>query len=94
MLVEGSGEVHVEQLLVVDGEGHHPASETEVAEVVGVNIGVAVGLKCGTWEEGGREGGGLRVGTRWEEESGEGGKGARKGKRGVVGREYSRPSLC
>ena len=56
MLVEGSGEVHVEQLLVVDGEGHHPASETEVAEVVGVNIGVAVGLECGTWEEG-REGG-------------------------------------
>ena len=57
MLVEGSGEVHVEQLLVVDCEGHHPASETEVAEVVGVNIGVAVGLECGTWEEGGREGG-------------------------------------
>ena len=66
MLVEGSGEVHVEQLLVVDCEGHHPASETEVAEVVGVNIGVAVGLECSTWEEGRKEGGGGGGGGGWE----------------------------
>jgi len=50
VLVEGSGEVYIEQLLVVDGEGHLPASKMEVAEVVGVDIGVAVGLECGTWE--------------------------------------------
>ena len=50
MLVEGSGEVYIEQLLLVDGKGHHPASKMEVAEVVGVDVGVAVGLECGTWE--------------------------------------------
>ena len=70
MFVEGSGEVHVEELLVIDGKGHHPASKTEVAEMVGVNIRVTVGLECGTWEggrEGGRREGGRREGGRREE---------------------------
>ena len=74
MFVEGSGEVHVEELLVIDGKGHHPASKTEVAEMVGVNIRVTVGLECGTWEggrEGGRREGGRREGGR------EGGRGRR-----------------
>ena len=45
MFVEGSCEVHTEQLAMVDGQSHHPPSESEVAEVVGINVRVAVGLK-------------------------------------------------
>ena len=56
MFVKGSGEVHVEELLMIDGEGHHPAGKTEVTKMVWINIRVTVGLECGTWE-GGREGG-------------------------------------
>ena len=52
VFVEGSGEVHVEELLVVDGKGHHPASKPEVAEVVWINIRVTIGLECSTWEGG------------------------------------------
>ena len=95
MFVEGSGEVHVEELLVIDGKGHHPASKTEVAEMVGVNIRVTVGLECGTWE-GGREGG-RREGGRREEEGGrregegrkEGGRREEGGREGE-GRERGR----
>ena len=69
MFVEGSGEVHVEELLVIDGKGHHPAGKTEVAEMVGINIRVTVGLECGTWE-GGREEGGRKEGGRGREGEG------------------------
>ena len=47
VLVEGAGEVGVEQLPVVDCQRHQPAGEPEVAEVVRVDVGVAVGLKGG-----------------------------------------------
>ena len=45
VFVEGSCEVHTEELAMVDGQSHHPPSESEVAEVVGINVRVAVGLK-------------------------------------------------
>ena len=36
VLVERPGKVDIEQLLVVDGQGHHPTRKMEVAEVVPV----------------------------------------------------------
>ena len=38
VLVERPGKVDIEQLLVVDGQSHHPTRKTEVAEVVWVHI--------------------------------------------------------
>ena len=45
MFVEGSCEVDVEELFVVDGQSHHPTSKPEVTEVVRIDIGQTVGLK-------------------------------------------------
>ena len=49
VLVEGPGEVDIEELLVVDGQSHHPTSKTEVAEVVWVHVRMAIGLECSSW---------------------------------------------
>ena len=49
VLVERPGEVYVEELLVVDGQAHHPTSKIEVAEVVRVDIGQTVRLECCTY---------------------------------------------
>ena len=38
MFVEGPGEVDIEQLLMLDGQTHHPPCKLEVAEVVRVDI--------------------------------------------------------
>ena len=38
VFVEGSGEVALEQLVVVDGLGNNPSNELEVAKVVGVDV--------------------------------------------------------
>ena len=48
MLVEGPSEVDIEQLLVVDGQPHHPTGKPKVAQVIWVDIRQTVGLKCCT----------------------------------------------
>ena len=55
MLVEGPGEVDIEELLVVDGQRHHPPSKTEVAKVVWVHVRMAIGLERSSWEWNGTE---------------------------------------
>ena len=42
MLVEGSGEVALEQLVVVDGLGDDSTHELEIAEMVGVAVARSV----------------------------------------------------
>ena len=51
VLVERPGEVDVEELFVVDGQTHHPAGKTEVAEMVRIDIRQAIGLKCCTYNK-------------------------------------------
>ena len=43
VLVEGPGEVTVQQLVVKDSLGDHAPDELEVVQVVGVDVGVGVG---------------------------------------------------
>ena len=48
VFVEGPCEVDVEQLFVVDCQTHHPPGKSEVAEVIWVDVGQTVRLKCST----------------------------------------------
>ena len=45
MFVERAGEIDAEQLLVVYGQTHHPPGKTEVAQVVWIDVGMAVRLE-------------------------------------------------
>ena len=45
MFIEGTCEVDAEQLAVVHSQTHHPPSETEVAQVVRVDVGMTVWLE-------------------------------------------------
>ena len=47
VFVERPGEVHGEELLVVDGQAHQPPGKPEVAQVVRVDVRMAVRLECG-----------------------------------------------
>jgi len=49
VLVEGTREVDVDQLTVVQRQAQHLPRELEVVQVVGVHRRVAVGLERGTW---------------------------------------------
>ena len=47
MLVERSGKVDIEQVLMEDRQCHHSSTEVEVAQVIWVDIRVTVWLESG-----------------------------------------------